>query len=137
MQINNTMTKSELFSFLKQFVKFGLVGISNTIISLVIYYILVYLNVHYIIANALGFAISVVNAYYWNSKYVFLDRSKQQHSKSFIKSFLSYFSTFLLGTALLFLMVNYFGISDKIAPIINLFITIPINFLLNKLWAFR
>jgi putative flippase GtrA len=34
-------------------------------------------------------------------------------------------------------MVNYLNISEFIAPILNLIITIPLNFLLNKFWAFR
>lgn len=123
----------ELF---KQFFKFGIVGVSNTLISLGVYYLLVYLNVHYIIANIAGFIVSVINAYFWNSKYVF-PKGVQNRKWSFLKCFISYGITFALGTLLLYLMVDIIGISDKIAPIINLCITIPANFILNKLWAFK
>ena len=128
--------KEELFELAKQFIKFGIVGISNTVISLVIYYVLVFLNLHYIVANAVGFAVSVLNAYYWNNKFVF-KKSTEGHKKSLLKTFISYGSTFILGTILLFVMVNYVGISEFVAPIINLFLTIPLNFLLNKFWAFK
>jgi len=119
----------------KQFLKFGIVGVSNTLIALFIYYSLIFLNVHYIIANTAGFLVSVMNAYYWNSKYVFKKKSEGRNN-SFVKSFLSYGSTFVLGTVFLFIMVHYLGISDKVAPILNLILTIPANFLLHKLWVF-
>lgn len=128
--------RRKFVALFKQFFKFSIVGISNTLISLGIYYLLVYLGVHYIIANIVGFIISVINAFYWNSKYVF-PKGVKNRKKSFIKCFVAYGFTFLLGTLLLYLMVDIIGISDKIAPIINLCITVPINFILNKLWAFK
>ena len=119
---------------LKQFIKFGIVGASNTLIFLAIYYLLVFLGVHYILANVIGFVVSVCNAYYWNSRKVF----KAQGGKSaVIRTFAAYGATTLLSTGLMFVMVDVFGISQYIAPIINLFITIPANFVLNKLWVFR
>lgn len=120
-----------------QFIKFGIVGLSNTAISLLIYYIFIYLNPNwYLIGNAVGFFVSVLNAYYWNSKYVFIKEQKG-HIKSLIKTFIVYGATFALGTALLFVMVNYLSISPVIAPLLNLILTIPLNFLLNKRWAMK
>ena len=95
-----------------------------------------YFNVNYIVANTIGFIVSVLNSYYWNNKYVF-DKTEGGTVKPLIKVFMSYGSTFLLGTFLLFLMVQVIGLSELIAPLINLVITIPINFLLNKFWAFK
>ena len=55
-----------------QFIKFGIVGVSNTLISLAVYQLaLNALGLHYLAANALGLVISVVNAYYWNNRCVF------------------------------------------------------------------
>lgn len=126
-----------LFNLLKQFIKFGIVGISNTLISLLVYYILVYLNINYIIAYTIGFICSVINAFFWNSKYVFKAETERNVIKSFIKVFIAYGFTFFIGTGLLFLLVDEFNISDLLAPIINLFITVPMNFLLNKFWAMK
>jgi len=41
-----------------------------------------------------------------------------------------------LSSALLFLLVQVIGISQMIAPIINLAITTPLNFVINKFWTF-
>lgn len=121
---------------LKQFIKFSLVGVSNTLISLGTYYLLYFFGVNYLIANTFGFVISVLNSYYWNNKYVF-KKTQKGNLKPLIKTFLSYGSTFLFSTALLFIMVHYFKISEVIAPIICIAITTPVNFIINKLWAFK
>lgn len=120
----------------KQFLKFGLVGVSNTLISLGMYYLLYFVGINYLVANAIGFVVSVLNSYYWNNKYVF-KKTQNGHLKPLLKTFLSYGSTFLLSTALLFALVQYVGISEVLAPVICIIITTPINFVINKLWAFK
>lgn len=135
----NNIKKDGIANVIIQFVKFGLVGASNTIISLMTYYVLVYCNVNYLLSNTIGFVLGTLNAYYWNNKYVFKKEDNEERStiKSCIKVFISYGVTFIINTLLLILWVDVLNISDLIAPIINLIVTVPINFLLNKLWAFK
>ncbi len=126
---------------LMQFVKFGIVGVSNTLISTFTYMICVGIfGWHRQVGNLLGFVISVCNSFYWNNKYVF-EGSRKSISEllfAFIKMTLSYASTGLvLGAILLELWVQIFHIPELIAPIVSLFVTIPLNFVLNKLWAFK
>jgi putative flippase GtrA len=131
-------SKGTFLQFCMQFIKFGIVGFSNTFISLAIYYICVFIGLHYILSNSIAFVISVFNAYYWNSKFVFKKIETGDTNKFVIvKVFISYGLTFILTTVLLYFWVHILGISVLIAPIINLIITIPINFLLNKFWAFK
>jgi len=127
--------RASFFLFIKQFIKFGIVGVSNTVIALGTYYLLIFLGVHYLIANGIAFVISVCNAYFWNSRFVFKVKSKS--AVPFIRVFVVYTCTALLSTGLLYLMVDILLISQWIAPLINLCITIPLNFLLNKFWALR
>jgi len=119
-----------------QFIKFGMVGVSNTLIALCITYVLMYLNVNYIIASTAGFIVSVLNAYFWNNKYVF-NKSESGNLKPLIKTFASYGATYVLSTILLIFMVSCLEISKYIAPILNLCVTIPLNFLLSKFWTFK
>ncbi len=119
-----------------QFIKFGLVGISNAIVLLAVYYALLYLHVHYIIAYTIGFILSVLNAYFWNNQYVFKQARSTFWNKLF-KCYVSYITTFVISAILLYLWVDVLGISEKMAPIINICITTPINFVMNKLWAFK
>jgi len=134
--LNVFKSKEDLKRVLRQFIKFGIVGVSNTLISLAIYYLLVSLGVNYIVSNTVAFVISVLNAYYWNNKYVF-QKSSRSHFVALMRTYIAYGFTFLLGTALLYIMVRHLSISKYIAPLINLCFTIPINFLINKLWAFK
>jgi len=133
--------KQTFFEYIKalfiQFFKFGIIGAVNTLAYFAIYYGLLFLGVHYIIAHVVGFLITVLSAYYFNRKYVFKPDENKSKTRQLVKVFTVYLSTFLLGTGLMFLQVDIIGISELIAPILNLFVTIPLNFVLNKFWAFR
>lgn len=130
------MTK--VHSITEQFVKFGIVGVTNTLISLVIYYIFILINVElYIIGSIVGFFVSVLNAYYWNNRFVFQANFKRNQAKALMKTYLSYGLTSTLSIGLLVVLVEILNISESVAPIINLAITIPLNFILNKYWAFK
>lgn len=123
-----------------QFVKFGVVGVSNTLISYVVYIVLVSLNWHYLLASIGGFLVSVINAYYWNDRYVFKAEPGEERAwwKVFLKTFTSYAGTgLILNNILLILWVDVVGLHEMLGPVLNLFVTIPLNFLLNKYWAYR
>jgi len=137
MNSSNKMDKCNKLIDFNQFLKFGIVGVSNTLVGLIVYYVLIYFNIHYIVANTMGFIVSVFNAYYWNDRYVFKKQRNRSTVDVLIKVYIAYGMTFILNTALLFIMVSHFNISKYIAPVINLVIITPINFLLNKYWAFK
>lgn len=123
-----------------QFIKFGIVGLSNTVISLAVYYFFLCINDDlYLAGNILGWIISVANAFFWNNKYVFTSKEfeSQKILRKLGKTYLSYGVTFLLSTGLLYLEVDILHWSAVISPALNLIITIPLNFLLNKFWTFR
>lgn len=130
------LDRTKIYLNIKQFIMFGIVGVSNTLISLLTYYALIYIGINYIISNTVGFIISVLNAYYWNNRYVF-KKGNKSNIRAMAKTFVSYGITFVFSTVLLVVMIQYFKISKVIAPVLNLILTIPINFLLNKFWAFR
>lgn len=123
-----------------QFLKFGLVGLSNTILSYVVFSILVLLGLHYLIANAISFFVGVSNAFYWSNKYVF-KKSEDEHRgilQSLIKTFFAYgFTGLLLNSFFLWILIERYDIYSLIAQILCLVITVPLNFVLNKFWSFK
>ena len=144
-----------------QFIKFVIVGVSNTLISEGIYTLLVFFRVHYLLAEFIGFSLSVCNAYYWNSRYIFNDNSGNRiWWKQLIKTYLAYFWGYLVSAALLVLWIDIVDVSSWMVPLagwfavhgaerldaqflgrvlaagINLLITVPMNFVLNKYWAY-
>jgi putative flippase GtrA len=127
----------KLLGLTKQFTKFGIVGLSNTLISLCIYYIFILINKDlYLVGNSIGFVVSVINSYYWNNRFVFKSEDRN-HIKALSKTFLSYGITFVIGTVLLIIIVQVLVIPETIAPLFILIITVPLNFVLNKFWAFK
>ena len=123
-----------------QFIKFGIVGLSNTVISYAVYAALTYIGVPYLIASIVGFVASVLNSFFWNNRYVFKkgDGERRNPWWTLAKTFLAYAGTGLvLANVLLVLLVEKAGVSKYIAPIVTLVVTIPLNFVINKFWSFR
>lgn len=123
-----------------QFVKFAMVGVTNFAISYVTYALCIILGTSYHIGNIMGFLISVLNSFYWNNKYVFKTEEGEHRSwwKVLLKTYVSYaFSGLILTEILLYLWIGILGLPELVGPILNLIITTPINFIVNKLWAFR
>lgn len=147
-----------------QFIKFGIVGVSNTLISEGIYCVLVFFRVPYLAAYFIGFSLSVLNAYYWSNKYVFREEagaSRRVWWKVLLKTYVAYFWGFVVSALLLVFWIDivqiagYLGglanvcmelgfdrldaetLGEMLAAGINLLITVPMNFLVNKFWAYR
>lgn len=58
--------------------------------------------------------------------------------RTFLKTYISYAGTgFVLSNILLILWVETCNILEIIAPLINLCVTTPINFFINKYWAYK
>ena len=116
------------------------------------------------VANLVGFVISVLSAFLLQSKFVFRqdeNAEKRVWWKVLIKTYISYSITGLFLTALLLwlwldvinLGSHIGGLCDwlagiglkfqpedlaaSLAPLLNMFITIPLNFVINKFWAYR
>ena len=131
---------------LTQFAKFGIVGVSNSIISytLNVLTLLALRNIDvkwdYIVGNAVSFLLSVLWSFYWNNKYVFTQNKGESRIwwRALLKTYVCYgFTGIILNDVLSWLWVVWLGISKYIAPLINLIISVPLNYILNRLWAFR
>lgn len=123
-----------------QFIKFGLVGVSNTVVSMACYYIVLFINEDlYLLGSIIGTIVSIANAFYWNDKYVFKGNQNDWKSKlkRLGKTYVSYGGTSLLSNVLLWIEVAFFSVNKNIVPIVNLLITIPLNYIINKFWTFK
>ena len=129
-----------------QFIKFGIVGVSNTLLSYAINVAALlalsplHLSWDYFAANIIAFILSVAWSFFWNNKYVFTAREGEKRNipAALFKTYVSYAVTGLvLANVLSYIWVDVLGISKFIAPLLNLVISVPVNFVLNKLWAFK
>lgn len=92
-----------------QFVKFAMVGFSNVIVSYGVYLI-----------------------FFW----IFQTIGILPNTDYLAAQLAGYVLSIFLNSALSVLWVQAVGVPKIIAPIINLVINVPVNFLLNKFWAF-
>lgn len=133
---------------LLQFVRFGIVGLSNTLISYVIYVASLWVfqenkflpKIDYLVAQLIAFILSVLWSFYWNNKFVFTKKENENRSiiRALLKTYVSYaFTGLFLSSVLSILWVEIVGIPKLFAPIINLLVSVPLNFVINKFWAFR
>ncbi len=131
---------------LVQFIKFGIVGVSNTVLYYVVYlFVLLVLspfdfNWDYIAGNMVAFFSSTTCSFYWNNKYVFAVEAGKERKvlAALLKTYAAYgFSGIILSNILSYVWINIFGISKYLAPLINLIVTVPVNFVINKFWAFK
>lgn len=129
-----------------QFTRFCLVGVSNAAVSYLLNITTLLIlrpfgwKYDYVVGNTVAFLLSVLWSYHWNSSYVFrLGRDgKKNKAKTLAKTYLSYaFSGIVLNNLLGTLWIQVLGLSKFISPLLNLPITVPVNFLLNKLWAYK
>ena len=127
----------------EQFIKFCFVGVSNVLISYAVMCAVMLLirgriRYDYLIASVCAFIISVANSFMLNNRYVFR-RSEGRRSiiPALLKTYASYaFTGLLLNNLLLYLLCDRAGVSKYIAPVPVMLVTTPVNFLLNKFWAF-
>lgn len=123
-----------------QFIKFGLVGVSNTLISWAFYYLFLWIDPKlYLVGSVIGGIVSIANAFFWNDHFVFNGgkRDLKSRFKRLGKTYVSYSGTSILAIVLLWVQVNLLGVPKTIVPVTNLIITVPLNFLINKLWTFK
>lgn len=123
-----------------QFIKFALVGCFNFGLSYVIIVGADRVGLGYQVGNVLAYVITVFCAYLINGHLVFKKEEGEERGflKPLLKVYASYlFTSLILNGVLLQIQIGLLHIPVEVAPIINLLITTPINFFLNKLWAFK
>lgn len=113
----------------QQWVRYVLVGISNTALTYLTYVLMLFLF-SYNISYAISYVSGVFYAYFLNSKFVF---KTSLSIKKFIKFPLVYVVQFLINWIFLFMFVEKLELSQIYAPIIVTIISLPISFVLSKL----
>lgn len=126
--------------YLKQFLKFCIVGGLNTILDFVIYIGLtrpfVFWEKNYILAGFVSFIFAATSSYFLNKTWTFRDR-QSKITKQYPKFLLISTIGLLLNLTTLYLLVSQFKIYDLIAKIIAVILVTFWNFIMNKIWTFK
>lgn len=125
-----------LESGINKFIKFGLVGVLNTLINWIIFAVLNFVGVYYIVANVIAYAIATANSYIWNSKWVFKYNGKDKKETT-IKFVILNLIGLALNTAILYFLVDILLFNKLIGLVITTVIVMVINYIVNKIWVFK
>lgn len=112
-----------------EFIRFILVGIINTFNYYICYLFLhSILEINYMIAHVSGFSISLVISFFLNSYFTF-------KVKPTLSKFLQFPVTQLFNIAVssffVYLFVEHLRIDSTIAPVLSIFITVPLTFIIT------
>lgn len=121
--------------FEKQISRFIFVGILNTILGFGIYFILLSLNVYYMLALLISHLICVTHSFIWNKKWTF--KSKGDGRREGLKFISVYSITFLINLLILAFFVEKLMFDPKVGQIFALGIVTMMSFLGHKYWSFR
>lgn len=144
----NKELTDEAFKSWEQFIKFGMVGALNTVLN----YIITETGYFFLrsplrdetlalqISQTAAFVITVFISFLINNTMVFTKKEGETRNPwlTLLKTYVAYSVTgIFLNNLLVYIEMNIIHVSALIAPIINLIVDVPINFFLNKLWAYK
>lgn len=126
----------EKWKKIEQIIRYLMVGVWNMALSYLVYAGLLLLGAGYSFSNLGSFCFSVLNSFICSQKFVFHGTGKWY--KMLGKVALSYMGTgLILQEILLFLWIDLLSVSPFIAPFLNICIITPINFIIQKVWAYK
>lgn len=125
------------YPFLRQLVKFIMVGFVNLTIDFALYLFCTrILHLHYLISNIISFTGATVNSYILNKKWTFRDTSaniKVQYLKFYIANGIG----LGINQILLYILVDHFHFFDIFSKCVAVVIVTFWNFFINKFWTFK
>lgn len=115
--------------------KYGLVGVFNTLFGYSIIFSLMYLGLIPELSNLIGYFFGIIVSYYLNKYFTF--QKKQKSKKEFIQFVLSMGIAFIVNFIVLFISYRIFNINPYLSQIIaGVFYTLT-GFILSKYWVFK
>lgn len=118
-----------------QFVKFGLVGVLNTLVDVLVYTLLIWIGAHYLLAQPLSYGAGMVNSYLVNKCWTFQDR--RSGVGQFVRFALLNGGTLLLSLGLLYVFADGLGFDPLLSKGVVTLFTVVANFAGSRWWVFR
>ncbi|HMD51394.1 MAG TPA: GtrA family protein [Solirubrobacteraceae bacterium] len=119
-----------------QFVKFGIVGVSNTLLTFIVYTLLLKVfGVWYLAASAIGFIVGATNGFLLNRRWTF--REHVGDSLTPVRWGIVQTCGLALNEGLLFVFVGEAHLNKLVAQALATVVVTVSTFLANRAWTFR
>jgi putative flippase GtrA len=121
---------------LKQFIKFGIVGISNTLLTAATIWILMkWCHSSAYVSNIIGYIVGLINSFVWNRKWTF--ESKSSLRNTIFKFIITFAISYLLQLGNLYLLLHFTHIDPYFCQLLSIVVYTIVNFILNKFYTFK
>lgn len=120
----------------RQFIKFGIVGLSSTVIDWSIFYLLNHYSIYYLTAKVMSFSVAVINSFIWNRRWTFRSQDSNRN-KEFFKFLIISLVGLSINALIMYIAVSVLGTRKIIGLIFATGITTFWNFLANKFYTFK
>jgi putative flippase GtrA len=119
-----------------QLVKFGIVGVSNTLLSLAVYTVLLKVfGVWYLAASAIGFAVGAVNGFLLNRKWTFKEHVGDRSTP--VKWGIVQTCGLGVDEVLLYVLVHDWHLDKLVAQVCATAVVTVTTFFVNRAWTFK
>lgn len=118
-----------------QWLRFVAVGVSNTLLSTVVFAALFHLGLHYLLASSVAFAIGALNSYVLNRRWTF--RSRDRRAPELARFACVQAVGLGVDLALLSALVELTGVPHVVAQVLAFPAASVVMFVLSRQWAFR
>lgn len=131
-----------LYKKYKEVINYLIFGVLTTVISLLVYYILVFTllnpeNAFQLqIANIISWIAGVAFAYFTNRKYVFESKEKRQFKEA-SEFVLARIVTLVIDMIVMWLGVTILHFNNKIIKLVSQVLVIVLNYVFSKLFIFK
>ncbi len=121
---------------LVQFVKFGIVGVSNTLLTLTVYTVLLKVfGVWYLAASAIGFVVGAINGFLLNRRWTF--REHVGDALTPVRWGVVQTCGLSINEGLLYVFVHHAQFDKLIAQVCATAVVTVLTFFANRAWTFR
>jgi putative flippase GtrA len=119
-----------------QFVKFGIVGVSNTLLTFIVYTVLLKgFDVWYLAASAVGFIVGATNGFLLNRRWTF--REHVGDSLTPVRWAIVQSTGLAINIGLLYVFVHEAGLDALLAQAMTICVVTVTTFFANRAWTFR
>jgi putative flippase GtrA len=123
---------------IKQFFKFLIIGVSNTLINLSVLYLCTeILKIYYMISAVIAFLFAVTNSFILNKTWTFKEKIYEETTKKYFKFMIISVIALLVNLYILYSCTEFLHIYYLFSQMIAIGTNLIINFLGNKLWTFK
>ena len=124
---------------IRQFIRFSLVGVANTLLFYAVYLVILRLGFSYTIAATAGTVVGTVNSYILNKLFTFRS-GKKSPGKTVaeqIRFVTVYVVQYFVNLAVISVCVSLFGIPAELAGLPAVTIAVLVSYFGHKYWTFK